>query len=215
MSTKKEGESNPTLFDRALDGWINSLLSTSMLSLLLLVSLLGNAIQFYLLSTKFDHEKISFVPPVINTTLHLRTGEVTEEFYREMATKAALLYATYTPSTVDSNLALFLDYVTPEFYAKAAKTLKHAAKLVRQNMISQFFGIRDIRTKGPTVYIRGSISRFASNGRLISSAPDALIIVKMRYVPQLKRVRIAHIEVHDNYKKWADSVVAAKKEGVH
>ncbi len=206
-------ESHPTLFDRALDGWINSLLSTSVLAIFLVISVLGNLIQFFLLTTKFDNEKIALVPPAITDTIHVRTGQVTQDFYREMALKAATLYGTYTPSTVHSNLALFLDYVTPRFYAEASKRLKKAADAIKTNLISQFFGIHDIRAKGPVVYVRGSIRRFASNGRVISQADDAIMIVRMQYVPQLKRVRIDNIELHDDYNKWARSVAAAAKGG--
>lgn len=199
---KKEKEGNPTLFDRTIDGWINSFISTSTLSVFLLISIIGNGIQFFLLTTKFDNEKIALVPPVINDTVHLRTGEVTEGFYREMALKVASLYGTFTPSTIDANVALFLDYVTPQFYARASKDLAISKEKVKQNMISQFFGIRDIKTKGPWAYIRGNIKRFSSNGTLISNAEDALMVVKFAYSPSLKRVFIDDVKLYESYEKW-------------
>lgn len=199
-------------FHRFLDGWINSAIAITTLSLVCFVLVLSNLYTIGLLETKFSQEKVVLVPSGLEKRIAMRTGEMSPEYLRQTGIVIASLYASFTPHSIKANIEALLDYATPPFYAKASKQLRYDADIASKSELTQSFVIRDFSYKKNTVFIKGIIRRY-SFGKLVDTKESAIIILKIKYNAATQSAALDSLELHNDYLKWIKEIKNPKTTG--
>ena len=91
-----------------------------------------------LLSTKTKIQTI-LVPPEINRSITITNTSTSKEYLEEMGVFVAQLLLNASPTTIEKQNQVLLNYVAPEYYQALSQELIITKNYIKKNNISTFF----------------------------------------------------------------------------
>jgi len=141
----------------------NSLLVIVAGLLLLLVLL-----SLVLIKQAGQKERILIVPPLLEKSFWVDTNRVSATYLEQMASFFAQLALTVSPSSVDKNHEVLLQYTHPLGYGKLkADLLQKSEKIKAQHVSTVFYPVSfDVNTQDFSVIITGDFMRLIGQEKL-------------------------------------------------
>jgi len=129
------------------------------LSLVSVCLLISNIFLVWLVGWSFLHQKRTIVPAEIKEAFTISDSSVDASYLRQMALFFVEERLNLTPSNIDQNHSILLQYIDPKFYHAFVRILVNEKQaVIKQNISSVFYPDEVIPdTHNLTVLIKGSL----------------------------------------------------------
>ena len=107
--------------------------------ILLGCSLITSSLLGLILITKTVKVQTVLVPPEISRTITISNTTISKEYLEEMGVFLTQLLLNATPTTVEKQNQILLNYVAPEYYQALSQELIITEKYIKKNNLSTFF----------------------------------------------------------------------------
>lgn len=126
-----------------------------------------------------DHSvRTILTPPNVTKTFWVDGKNLGPEYLEQMGIWIVQQYATFTPSTIDSQNNLLLKYVHPSIHGDLAIRFKMAAQKVKADSVSRYFFPREVRIseKANAVVFIGQQDMWIADKKVPESKTKAFLI---------------------------------------
>ena len=135
---------------------------------LLLISislLISNIFLAWLVGWSFSHQKRVIVPAEFKKPFVISDSTVDASYLRQMALFFVAERLNVTPSNINQNHNLILQYTDSKFYQKFLSILNNEKKAVIKQNISSIFYPKEVipNAKGLTVLIKGTLAHWVGS----------------------------------------------------
>ncbi|MBU0744931.1 MAG: type IV conjugative transfer system protein TraE [Gammaproteobacteria bacterium] len=179
---------------------------------LLLISvglLISNIFLVWLVGWSFAHQKRTIVPADMRQSFTVSDSTIDASYLRQMALFFIAERLNITPSNIDQNHSIILQYTDSRFYHKFVDILdKERQAIIKQNISSVFYPEEVIpNTKELSVLTNGSLIHWVGNMALAPAKKSYIVKFSYRsgYLKVLSFSEITEIE-------QAEGAVRIKKE---
>jgi conjugal transfer pilus assembly protein TraE len=151
--------------------------ASTFLALLLVASMLVNAVLAVFAVRLAGRERVVLVPPTIHKTFWVESDRVSAEYLEEMAYFLVQLTLNVTPVSVDHQSRVLLHYAAPASYGELRAALLAAAERLKRDGASTVFSAQDLLVDeaGFRVGVRGQLTTYISDRR-VSEVPKGYAI---------------------------------------
>ena len=130
---------------------------------LLFILVITNLLTVSVAYKNLSRERTIIAPPVTRETFWIDSSDADPKYLQEMSTYFVLLANNISPSNIDYQNKLFLNYVNPAQQAELKSALDQQAQRVKRNQLVTMF------------YIKGFRVDAASNKVVITGQLDTLV----------------------------------------
>ncbi|HRG61588.1 MAG TPA: type IV conjugative transfer system protein TraE [Burkholderiales bacterium] len=130
---------------------------------LLFILVITNLLTVSVAYKNLSRERTIITPPVTRETFWIDSSDADPKYLQEMSTYFVLLANNISPSNIDYQNKLFLNYVNPAQQAELKSALDQQAQRVKRNQLVTMF------------YIKGFRVDAASNKVVITGQLDTLV----------------------------------------
>mgnify|MGYP000922335534 CR=1 FL=1 len=142
---------------------------------LLILALLGCLLLALILAVKnMGRERTIVSPPVVRDTFWVDSNDADPKYLQEMSTYFVLLTNNISPSNVEYQNKLFLNYVNPNQQGALSAQLMEQAQRVKRNQLVTMFYIKGFK-------IDSYANKVVINGQLDTLIGDKLISSMDKY----------------------------------
>jgi conjugal transfer pilus assembly protein TraE len=137
-------------------------------SILLIASVVVNILMVIALLKTVGNERTIIVPPNIQKSFWVDNEKVSGSYLEQMGTYIAYLVLNATPTTVDYQNNILMQYVAPAYYGQFDTDAKASAERLKRDNIAQVFLPNRVLIDEPNsrVGITGTTSTYVNNAKV-------------------------------------------------
>ena len=124
--------------------------------------------------SNMNRERTVITPPVVRDTFWIDSSDASDQYLQEMATYFVLLTSNVSPSNVEYQNKLFLNYVNPAEQGSLKQSLDKQAQRIKRNNITTMFYITGfkINSEANKVIVMGQMNSLIGD-KLVSNKGQA------------------------------------------
>ena len=165
------------------DRYLAGMKEYGLLRFVILILALGLVMEGFFLVQLSRQQRIVLVPPGIaeSQQIWISDHSASTGYLEEMTRYLLPLVASFHPRNLDTQLGLFLRYVSPEQYGAVKAQLLSQAERAVKNDLSQVFYIQQVEVKESTARATGILKRFVGKTQTSEEVSSYEVTYEIRH----------------------------------